>query len=814
MSHCSNRRRGRLRFTAVMAAFSLGVSSMNGPWASAATPDGDTAIKAFVASHCVRCHDAAKQEGGFRIDSLPLDCGDAAVAQKWGEALGRINAGEMPPPEEPRPTAAELGRMLDAVAARLDAGLATRMARRDPVDLYRLSREEYAHTIHDLLGVFVDNGQPGGLIEDSRFHGFERVGAALPLAPAHIERYMRAADAVIQAAFPDALPPVKTIRQSPHDAARATEGERQPRLRWLLWPTRGRSLFHAPGAGRYRMRFVLSGLPSHKGRVPHLAIWHEETKRTVAGIDVVADEMSPMTVELETWLPQGHFTFLNQAAGVFASNTQGGTPQTVVELKLPVRPDGLKLLGEDGRPIVPLLLVDSVEVEGPIVTAEEQARRTAFLPAKGKEDDPAELRGCLRRFAERAWRRPVADAELEPYAKFYAAERAEKESPLAAQRAVLAGMLVARSFLHLEEGSAGERRPQVNDHELAARLSYVLWSSMPDEDLAAAARSGLLRTPGGLAAQVDRMLADPKTERFLESFPRQWLQLYRVGMFQPDPELYPDYDPWLEQSMVLEPIRYFREAFKGNLPLAQLLDSDWTMLNPRLARHYRIKLSGEVQLPGGLPIPNQPPMQRVTLPPESHRGGILTQAGILSLTSDGTRHRPVHRGAWVSEVIFARTPPPPPPNVEPLAPVPSDKPKATIREQLAAHSTNATCASCHANIDPLGLAFDNFDAIGRWRTHERVAGGTGADPLVDASGTLPDGRRFAGPDEFKRLMAETPDVFARAFVEQLATYTLRRVMSVDDAAALDAITRQSKADGYLLRSLVRTLVTSDLFRTR
>jgi len=796
-------RHGGLRLTVFLAACSLGMSWVSGPLVSAATPDGDAAIKAFVTSHCVRCHDAAKQEGGFRIDTLPLDCGDAGVAQKWGEALGRINAGEMPPEEEPRPTAAELGRLLDAVAARLDAGLAARMARRDPVDLYRLSREEYARTIEDLLGVYVDNGQPGGLIEDPRFHGFERVGAVLALAPAHVERYMRAADAVIQAAFPDALPPSRTTRQSPNGNQKADQENPPPALRWLMWPTHQRSLFHAPVAGRYRIRFVLSGLPSHKGRVPHLAIWHDATKRTVAGVDVVAEEKSPTTVEIETWLPQGHFNFLNQAAGNFAGgNPQGGTPQTVVELKMPARPDGWKLLGEDGKPIVPLLLVDSVEVEGPIVTDEEQARRASFLPEQGKEDDPAELRACLRRFAERAWRRPVADAELEPYEAFYAAERAEGESAKAAHRAVLASMLVARSFLHLEEGSAGERRPQVNDHELAARLSYFLWSSLPDEDLAAAARSGVLSSPDGLAAQVDRMLADPKIERFLESFPRQWLQLHRVGMFQPDPVLYPDYDPWLEQSMVLETTASFREVFQENLPLGQLLDADWTMLNPRLAIHY------------GMPIPEQPVMQRVTLPPDAHRGGILTQAATLSLTSDGTRHRPVHRGAWVSEAIFARTPPPPPPNVEPLEPVSSDKPKATIREQLAAHSTNATCASCHAKIDPLGLAFDNFDAVGRWRTHERVEGGTGDDPPVDASGTLPDGRTFAGPAEFKRLLAESPDAFARAFVEQLATYALRRVMTVDDAAALDAIVAQSKADGYRLQTLVRSLALSDLLKRR
>ena len=246
------------------------------------------------------------------------------------------------------------------------------------------------------------------------------------------------------------------------------------------------------------------------------------------------------------------------------------------------------------------------------------------------------------------------------------------------------------------------------------------------------------------------MLTDPKIERFLESFLQQWLQLHRVGMFQPDPNLYPEYDPWLEESMVMETTAYFAEMFKKNLPIREAVDSNWTMLNSRLAIHY------------GLPMPGQAKLSRVALDPKSQRGGILTHASVLSLTSDGTRHRPVHRGAWLSEVILARTPPSPPPNVEPLEPVAADQPKITIRSQLEAHRQNRTCASCHANIDPLGLAFDNFDAIGRWRETERIEGGTGNNPPVDASGTLPNGKAFAGPTEFKKLLAENDNELAIA----------------------------------------------------
>lgn len=342
----------------------------------------------------------------------------------------------------------------------------------------------------------------------------------------------------------------------------------------------------------------------------------------------------------------------------------------------------------------------------------------------------------------------------------------------------------------------------MNDFELASRLSYFLWSSMPDEELFAAARNGELHKPGPLAQAFDRMIADPKVDRFLDSFPHQWLQLHRVGMFQPDPNLYPEYGPWLEESMLLETKSYFAEMFRKNLPLREAVDSDWTMLNSRLAAHY------------GLSAPQDLEIARVTLQPESGRGGILTQDSVLSLTSDGTRHRPVHRGAWLSETILARTPPPPPPNVEPLEPVASDQPKTTIRAQLESHATQAACASCHAKIDPLGLAFENFDSIGRWRETEKVEGGTGEDPPVEASGKLPEGKAFSGPAKFKKLLAEDDERLAKAFVEQLATYALRRLVTVDDTEEIHKIVSSAKPGGYRLQDLIRGMVLSDLFQRR
>lgn len=254
--------------------------------------------------------------------------------------------------------------------------------------------------------------------------------------------------------------------------------------------------------------------------------------------------------------------------------------------------------------------------------------------------------------------------------------------------------------------------------------------------------------------------------------------------------------------MVLETTGYFGQVLAENLSLREFLTSDWSMLNPRLAMHY------------GLPRPAESGFRRTSLRPEDHRGGLLTQASILSLTSDGTRHRPVHRGVWVSEAVFGRTPPPPPPNVEPLEPTPSNRPKATIREQLDSHATHATCASCHQRIDPLGFAFDSYDAIGRWRATEHVVGGKGEDPPVNASGKLPDGRAYRDTAEFKQLLASDLDRFAEAFVEQLATYALRRVMTIDDASQIKAIARASKQDDFRLREVIEHFVMSDLFQKR
>jgi len=555
----------------------------------------------------------------------------------------------------------------------------------------------------------------------------------------------------------------------------------------------------------------VSGIRPPGGQTAHLRIGKstgEETNEGLIELDIVAPEDAPEIVEFEVFLEMPTSLEFNVVATDIIDRQKGGHYRNALSQSFYVfthssetrllNPTAPKLFDEQGNGIFSTVLLDWIEWEGPIESEEERASRQGVLPPT--DASPEAVAEHLRQFAERAWRRPVAGEELRHYLTAYQSERAAGEDVTSAYQVALLGVLTSRNFTYVVEGDP-QPREQVNDWELASRLSYFLWSSMPDDALSEAAQAGTL-SGDGLAKQVDRMLADPKIDRFNEDFPRQWLQLHRLGMFPPDAKLYPDYDVWLEASMREEVVQFFHEVFDNNLSIDSFIDSEWTMANPRLCEFY------------GLPSPKTSGFQRVSLRPDDHRGGLLTSGAILGLTSDGTRHRPVHRGVWVSEAIFGKTPPPPPANVDPIEPNPPNSPKATIRQKIEAHAKNANCAACHRNIDPLGLAFDQFDAIGQWRTHERVASGTGDDPPVDASGKLPDGRTFNDAEQFKAQLLDDREKFLHAFVEHLCTYALRRVLTVDDRQDIEAIVIEAQQKEYHLKDIVSAVALSELMRKR
>jgi hypothetical protein len=519
--------------------------------------------------------------------------------------------------------------------------------------------------------------------------------------------------------------------------------------------------------------------------------------------DVVTAEDQPVILEARVHLPAGNhpIRMTNEAPGpsnLPRAGRNGSHP--FFSIKDGREPWQTKLTDEEDQPILPFLIVDWVEWEGPLTDSSPTLAEEKYQP-KGNTD-LAEAREILKRFASLAYRRPAKDSEVDELVKLVQSEMQNGEKYQDAVKTAMLAILCAKDFFYLVEGSPETNTTKINDWELASRLSYFLWSTMPDAPLMEAAANGTLHQPEVLRAQLTRMLRDPKIVRFTDAFARQWLQLRRVGMFPPDKKLYPTYDDYLQKSMIAETTAYFREVLEKNLSLREFLDSNWTMLNARLAEHYEI------------PNVTEDRFQRVSLRPEDHRGGLLTQAAVLSLTSDGMRHRPVHRGKWVLESIIGKPPPPPPPNVKAIEPTPETRPKATLRMKLAAHESDPNCAACHRKIDPLGIAFDNYDAIGRWRTEEVVRDGNGDNPKVDASGQLIDGRKFSDAESFKQLLLTDLDKFDAAFIEKLATFALRRAMSVDDRTALQSLAKQSKAADYKLPAIVEALVLSDLFQKR
>jgi Protein of unknown function (DUF1592)/Protein of unknown function (DUF1588)/Protein of unknown function (DUF1585)/Protein of unknown function (DUF1587)/Protein of unknown function (DUF1595)/Planctomycete cytochrome C len=808
-----------IRFTFVLTAASLGFSG---------AVCGVEPFEAFLERHCVRCHGSQKEEGDLRIDVLSRDFKSGADTHHWAEVLDKVNSGEMPPDDEPKPTQAEIASFVMSLDSRVKEGRAARMAARPNVAHYRLSRKEYQNTVYDLLGVRYDPTKPGELNEDTLWHGFERIGSELSLSPSHVDRYYRAAEIVLDRAFPITVEEARKVHKSAADLrynggkdqqlALDRFGIKRP-LRCLLFPGRVQNAlaphwFGNTGpqhSGLYKVRIQASGIRPSDGQPAHLSIGKETSEETVDGLlefDITAPEDNPQVFEFELFLEMPmslHFCvvatdIVDRRGGAAFRNAlaSGSYVFTHSSETLLLNPNAPQMFDDKGNGLFSTVLLDWIEWEGPLVTESEKSRRIGLVPPE--DAAPEVVAEHLQRFAERAWRRLVAKEELEQYLQSFHSERDAGETVSDAFRVAMHGVLTSRHFIYLVEGEPSARQ-YLDDWELASRLSYFLWSSMPDDGLFAAAKSGGL-TAEGLQKEVDRMLSESKVNRFIDDFARQWLQLHRVGMFPPDKSLYPVYDAWLEKSMRHEPVEYFREMFVKNMPIDGFIHSDWTMANARLCDFYE------------LDEPKTGHFQRVSLKPEDHRGGLLTMGAVLGLTSDGTRHRPVHRGVWVSEAIFNKTPPPPPANVDPIEPNPPQSPKATIREKLASHAQNASCAACHQGIDPLGFAMDQYDAIGQWRTHERVAAGTGEDPLVNASGMLPDGRSFKDAAHFKQLLLEDRDKIAEAFIEHLCTYALRRVLTVDDQDDLRSIAAEAKKSEYRVKDIVRAVAMSELMRKR
>ena len=784
----------------------LGATGSPAPASGPDDPQYDQQVRPFLARHCFECHGTEKPKGDLRLDQLAPDFSARAGRERWMTVLEQLKTGAMPPKKKERPPAKEIEALTGWIGRKVEAAETARRAAVGRVVLRRLNRVEYENTIRDLLSV--DVSLQDLLPADSSDHGFDNVGEALHSSSFLMERYLEAADRALNAAIANGQKPwvynkrfsLQNERPSGDVYRKLDDGGLAIFSSWIsanicltLWQ------FTAKFPGQYRVRISAYGYqnPGKPATFYVLAgSMQGVTSQHLVGYFDVPDG-TPTVVEFTDFLePRDTLRIVAEVLGV--------TPPTVQ-----------KVGAENYKG--PGLAVQWVEVEGPRMESwppPSHHKLFGELPQAPVPGDPnrlevvskdpaADAERILREFTRRAFRRTVTDADVQPFLARVKAKLAEGYSFEQALRVGLKAVLVSPGFLFLRETPG-----KLDDFGLAGRLSYFLWSSMPDEELLALAAQKKLGQPETLRAQVERLLRDPKAAAFTRNFAGQWLSLRNIDATMPDYALYPEFSDGLKESMALEPVHYFDEVLKNDLSLARFVASDFSMLNGPLAAFY------------GIPGVEGRNFRKVELPPGSHRGGVLTMSAVLKVTANGTTTSPVLRGAWVLDRILGT--PPPKPTVDVEAVEPDIRGATTIRDQLAKHRQLPECATCHAKIDPPGFALESFDVIGGWRENYRSVGKGDAisgkrykkGPPVDASDVLPDGRRFKDIEEFKGLLLRDKDQLARALAEKLLTYATGGAPAAMDRAEIEAVVRAVRPKDYGFRTLVHEVVQSRLFREK
>jgi mono/diheme cytochrome c family protein len=832
------------------------------PWRSEAAAAN---IQAFLQKHCVECHDSETKKGGLDLTALSLDLTARNNFATWVTVHDRASAGEMPPKKKARPEPAEVAAFTNTLSASLLAADQARVAREGRATQRRLNRHEYEDTLRDLLALpYLE--VKAFLPEDSEAHGFNKIGDALDVSHVQMARYLTAAEfALRQAMAPQVTPPESTTNRyytwqqreffgkikldgplvrrtfpvvglelqrelmaanAPRRVGITTNAERREMEAMAVVvstyePTEIRfGGFRAPVSGKYRLKFSAYSIwmgpkfteVSAGRRSEPVVIYAEAPPTSLRKLGTFDADPEPTVREMEAWLLAGE-TIRPDAARFFRS-----------------RPPDHKnpLAGPDG---MPALAFRWMEVEGPIVdqwppaghrllfgdlplaarTASATEGRRALPPgvdivSQNPDQDAEKL---LRGFMQQSYRGPVQDAEVERFLTLIRGALKNGYSFTDAMIAGYTGVLSSPAFLYLKE-----KPGRLDDLALAERLSYFLGNSRPDAELRQLAGQRELHRPEVLTRQTERLLNDPKARRFVDSFLDYWLDLRLIAGTAPDEQLYPDYqlDDLLVESMIEETQLFFGELLKRNLSVTHLVASDFAVLNDRLAAHY------------GIPGVEGVALRPVSLPKESVRGGLLTQASVLKVTANGTTTSPVKRGAWIMARLLGKPPPPPPASVPAVEP--DIRGATTIRDQLAKHRTEETCAACHRNIDPAGFALESFDVMGAWRERYRSMGegepvkGIGHNGLnfhfrealgIDSSGELPDGRTFRNVRELREHLAREPEQLARNLVQQLVIYATGAPIQFSDRPLIAKILARSQTNGYGVRTLIHEIVQSDLF---
>lgn len=732
------------------------------------------AARALVNQYCAGCHNQKLKTGGVALD-LPDTAKVGGDAQVWEKVVRKLSSGEMPPAGLPRPTTAASTEFTNWLAGELDRAAAAHPNPGHPT-VHRLNRAEYSNAIRDLLALDI---QPGSkLPPDDSGYGFDNIGDVLSLSPMLIERYMSAAKLVSRLAVGDVSRPDSEEYEGPRGKGTSRERASDD---LPFDSTGGMSIsYDFPVDGEYLIKVKGPGGKIYEDRLPVKA------GTRAVGVTFLGENELP---EVVTGLRLG------RRALAF------GPPPAPNPAKMDLRLDGARLKLFDVTytttpQIANVTISGPFTVEGPGDTASRQ-RIFVCRPSSEKEEEPC-ARKILSNLARHAYRRTVTNADVSPLIGFYQVGRRDGGFDKGIEMALRA-MLVSPDFLFRIErdppqASAPGSVHRVSDFELASRLSFFLWSSIPDDELLKLAEQDKLHDPAVVVAQVSRMLDDRRSKAFVSNFAGQWLYLRNLAQVRPDPDEFPEYDSTLRDAFGRETELFFNAILRENRPVTDLLAADFTYLNDRLAKHY------------GIPNVYGSQFRRVTLK-NQNRGGLLGQASILTVTSYPNRTSVVQRGKWVLENLLGSPPPPPPPDV-PALPEHKDGQKLTMRQQMEQHRTNAVCASCHARMDPIGFALENYDGVGAWRSKD---GGS----VIDPEGKLPDGTAFEGPAGLTRLLlTKYRDEFITTFTGKLLTYALGRGLEYYDGPAVRAIVRDAGRDNLTIQAFIQAIVKSPQFQMR
>lgn len=726
-------------------------------------------VKPALQKFCLGCHSGKNAPANLDLSIARSDTDLQKNDKDWERVIRALQSNHMPPETAAQPSQEQRDEMVHAMQSIITGNCTLQ----DPgrVTIRRLNRTEYANTIRDLMGV--EFKASDDFPNDDVGYGFDNIADVLSISPLLMDKYLDAAEAVAAQAI--ATTTSRTV-QYESDKLSQAEGTAQ-----TIEGDRGYSVnatctveHTIVDAGAYRIKILASGNQAGSEPCKMLVSWDGKPLQTF-NVPVTPDRPSTYEAPIEG-TPGKHLI------GIAFTN----------DYYEPTNPDPSR---RDRN-----LMVRTVEVVGPLGGVGNYPETTRRIiphpPSAGKEVETA--REFLSAFASRAYRRPVKPEEIEALVRIFKVASDNKETFNRSMQVAVSAVLVSPAFLfrsELDPPGTDAKGRLLNGYEIASRLSYFLWSTMPDVDLMKLASEGKLNEPKAIEAQVDRMLRDPKAQALGTSFASQWLQLKKLNVLQPDPRKFAVYKTGLKQLMLQQALMFFNDVVANDRSILEFLDSKETFLNTQLAAFYDI------------PGVSSNEMRRVAID-KPERGGLLGMGAILTLTSNPTRTSPTKRGKWILEQVLGTPPPPPPPGVGELKPAAPNTAPATLREQLEEHRRNPDCAGCHSRMDPLGFSLENFDPIGQWRYKDDQK------VNIDATGELPGGVKFSGPVELRGLLMAKKDVFARALAEKLMIYGLGRGVTLRDDCALDDVVKKCKESGYKFSAIVKAIVLSDAFRKR